>query len=209
MAKKRVRVIPLGGAGEVGRNMWVLECGDEIVLLDCGVMFPEAEMLGVDLVLPDITYLREQKDKIKAVLLTHGHEDHIGALPLVAARYPATPIYASPASIRLMEVMLGDAVRVMARRAADELELPLYDQALVAAALRQLRPLQPGAQALAELPEVAVYAQRAGHIAGAVSLGFEAADGRLVISGDVSATPQRTILGAAVPAINSPPMTIG
>jgi len=73
MAKNRLRVIPLGGSGEVGRNMWVLEYGAEVGVLDCGVMFPEAEMLGVDLVLPDITYLREQKEKIQAILLTHGH----------------------------------------------------------------------------------------------------------------------------------------
>ena len=86
MAKNRLRVIPLGGSGEVGRNMWVLEYGDEILLLDCGVMFPEAEMLGVDLVLPDITYLREQNEKIQAILLTHGHEDHIGAIPAPAGR---------------------------------------------------------------------------------------------------------------------------
>src|SRR4029079_3528686 len=96
MAKNRLRVIPLGGSGEVGRNMWVLEYGEEIVLLDCGVMFPEAEMLGVDLVLPDITYLREQKDKIQAILLTHGHEDHIGALPHLIAHLRVQPIYGTP-----------------------------------------------------------------------------------------------------------------
>ena len=102
MAKNRVRVIPLGGAGEVGRNMWVLEYGDEILLLDCGVMFPEAEMLGVDLVLPDITYLREQKDKIKAILLTHGHEDHIGALPHLIADLGFPPIYGTPLTIGMV-----------------------------------------------------------------------------------------------------------
>jgi ribonuclease J len=102
MAKNRLRVIPLGGTGEVGRNMWVLECGDEIVLLDCGVMFPEAEMLGVDLVLPDITYLREQKDKIKAILLTHGHEDHIGALPHLLADLGFPPIYGTPLTLGMV-----------------------------------------------------------------------------------------------------------
>lgn len=102
MAKNRLRVIPLGGSGEVGRNMWVLEYGEEIVLLDCGVMFPEAEMLGVDLVLPDITYLREQKDKIKAILLTHGHEDHIGAIPHLLADLGFPPIYGTPLTLGMV-----------------------------------------------------------------------------------------------------------
>lgn len=95
MAKNRVRVLSLGGAGEVGRNMWVVEYADEIVLLDCGVMFPEAEMLGVDLVLPDITYLKEKADKIKGLLLTHGHEDHIGGVPHLIADLGFPPIFAT------------------------------------------------------------------------------------------------------------------
>jgi ribonuclease J len=102
MAKNRLRVIPLGGSGEVGRNMWVLEYGDEIVLLDCGVMFPEAEMLGVDLVLPDITYLREQKHKIQAILLTHGHEDHIGAIPHLLADLGFPPIHGTPLTLGMV-----------------------------------------------------------------------------------------------------------
>jgi len=109
MAKNRLRVIPLGGSGEGGRNMWVLECGDEILLLDCGVMFPEAEMLGVDLVLPDITYLREQKDKIKAILLTHGHEDHIGAIPHLIADLGFPPIYGTPLTIGMVTHKLKEA----------------------------------------------------------------------------------------------------
>ncbi len=102
MAKNRIRVIPLGGAGEVGRNMWVLECGDEILLLDCGVMFPEAEMLGVDLVLPDISYVREQKEKIKGILLTHGHEDHIGAVPYLLADLGFPPVYGTPLTLGIV-----------------------------------------------------------------------------------------------------------
>jgi ribonuclease J len=102
MAKNRLRVIPLGGAGEVGRNMWVLECGEEILLLDCGVMFPEAEMLGVDLVLPDITYLQDKKEQIKALLLTHGHEDHIGAVPHLLAQLGFPPIYGTPLTIGMV-----------------------------------------------------------------------------------------------------------
>jgi ribonuclease J len=95
MAKQRVRVLPLGGAGEVGRNMWVVEYGDEILILDCGVMFPDSDMLGVDLVLPDIAYLREKTDNIKGLLLTHGHEDHIGAVPHLLAELGYPPIFAT------------------------------------------------------------------------------------------------------------------
>jgi ribonuclease J len=102
MAKNRLRVIPLGGAGEVGRNMWVLECGEEILLLDCGVMFPEAEMLGVDLVLPDITYLQDKKEQIKAILLTHGHEDHIGAIPHLLPELGFPPIYGTPLTLGMV-----------------------------------------------------------------------------------------------------------
>lgn len=82
--------------------MWVLECGDEILLLDCGVMFPEAEMLGVDLVLPDISYVREQKEKIKGILLTHGHEDHIGAVPYLLADLGFPPVYGTPLTLGIV-----------------------------------------------------------------------------------------------------------
>lgn len=121
MAKNRLRVIPLGGAGEVGRNMWVLEYGEEIVLLDCGVMFPEAEMLGIDLVLPDITYLREQQDKIKAILLTHGHEDHIGAVSHLLADLGFPPIYGTPLTIGMVSGKLKEA------RLLDRADLRRFD----------------------------------------------------------------------------------
>lgn len=190
----------LGGASGVGATCQLVRLGGRTILVDAGVRVDSPDRL------PDLAALDGLS--LDAILVTHAHADHIGALPLVAARNPATPIYASPATIRLMEVMLGDAVRVMARRAADELELPLYDEALVAAVLRRLRPLREGAQTLPEVPGVVVHAARAGHIAGAVSLGFEAQAGRLVISGDVSATPQRTILGAAVPAPRRPDLLV-
>ena len=78
-----MRVLPLGGLGEIGKNMTVVEYDGRIVVVDCGLMFPTTEMLGIDLVLPDFTYLREHADAIEAIVLTHGHEDHIGALPWV------------------------------------------------------------------------------------------------------------------------------
>jgi len=89
-----LRAIPLGGLGEIGRNMMALEYDENIVVIDAGLMFPEEEMLGVDLVLPDVTYLAERKDKVLGFLLTHGHEDHVGALPYILPKVNA-PIYGS------------------------------------------------------------------------------------------------------------------
>lgn len=118
MVKQRLRVIPLGGAGEVGRNMWVVEYGDDIVILDCGVMFPDADMLGVDLVLPDITYLREKTDHIRGILITHGHEDHIGAVPHLIADLGFPPVYGTRLTLgllsnRLREHRLQDKVKTV------------------------------------------------------------------------------------------------
>jgi len=131
MTKQRLRVIPLGGAGEVGRNMWVVEYGEDIVILDCGVMFPEAEMLGVDLVLPDITYLRENLHKVRAIVLTHGHEDHIGSLPYVLPELGFPPVYATPltaglVSHKLKEHRLLEQTKIHRFEAGDELRVGIF-----------------------------------------------------------------------------------
>ncbi|HEU65860.1 MAG TPA: ribonuclease J [Chloroflexi bacterium] len=105
MTTHKLRVIPLGGLGEIGKNMMVLEYGNDIVVIDAGLMFPSEEMLGVDLLIPDISYLVERRKKIRGIVITHGHEDHIGALPYILSRI-APPIYATRFTRELIQVGL-------------------------------------------------------------------------------------------------------
>jgi ribonuclease J len=103
-----LRVVPLGGFGEIGKNLLALEYEREILVIDAGLMFPESDMLGIDLVYPDITYLTERADRIQAIILTHGHEDHIGALPYLL-KYLDVPVYATALTRGLAEVKLKEA----------------------------------------------------------------------------------------------------
>jgi ribonuclease J len=107
VSDKPLRIIPLGGVGEIGKNMFVFEYGDDIVVIDCGLMFPDEEMFGIDLVIPDIAYLRERKDNVRAFLITHAHEDHVGGLPYVLPNFPGVPVYAST----LARGLLGNKIK--------------------------------------------------------------------------------------------------
>lgn len=107
VAKPKLKIIPLGGLSEIGKNMMVLEYEDDIIVVDAGLMFPEEEMLGIDLVIPDINYLLERKGKIRGVVITHGHEDHIGALPYLLPQLNV-PVYATKLTVGLISVKLKE-----------------------------------------------------------------------------------------------------
>ncbi len=107
MPESPLKVIPLGGLGEIGQNMMALEYEDDIVVVDAGILFPGEDTPGIDFAIPDITYLRENRDRVRAILITHGHEDHIGALPFVLAEIDA-PVYSSRLAHGLISVKLRE-----------------------------------------------------------------------------------------------------
>ncbi|MFZ0323823.1 MAG: ribonuclease J [Actinomycetes bacterium] len=108
LAKGGLRVVPLGGLGEVGRNMTVFEHAGRLLIVDCGVLFPEENQPGVDVILPDFTWIRERLDKVEAILLTHGHEDHIGGVPYLLRERPDIPVVASRLTLAFLEAKLKE-----------------------------------------------------------------------------------------------------
>ena len=123
----KIRLIPLGGLGEIGKNMTCIEYDDEIILIDCGIMFPENDMLGIDYIIPDYNYLMDKLDRVKAVLFTHGHEDHVGAVTHLMQDVSA-PIYATPLTAGLVRVKLKNAqllaqTRIHEIQAGDTLQI--------------------------------------------------------------------------------------
>jgi len=107
MSDRKLQVIPLGGLGEFGMNIMALRYGDDIIVIDCGMMFPDAELPGVDIVTPDLTYLIENREHVRALFLTHGHEDHIGAVPYFLAEFDV-PVYGTPFTLALVERRLDE-----------------------------------------------------------------------------------------------------
>ena len=104
---EKLKIIPLGGLNEIGKNMTAIEYGSDIIVIDCGVAFPDEEMLGVDLFIPDTTYLEKNEKKVRAIFLTHGHEDHIGALPYVLKKLNV-PVYGTTLTLGLVETKLAE-----------------------------------------------------------------------------------------------------
>src|SRR6201988_2725113 len=107
MSSSKLQIIPLGGLGEFGMNCLALRWADDIIVIDAGLMFPETELLGVDIVVPDITYLIENKEHVRAIVLTHGHEDHIGGLPWILSEIKV-PVYATEFTLAFVEGKLEE-----------------------------------------------------------------------------------------------------
>ena len=99
--EKKLKLIPLGGMGEIGKNMTLLEYGEDIVVIDCGLAFPDDHMPGIDVVIPDMTYLEENREKLRGFVITHGHEDHIGAMPYALQKFDV-PVYGTDLTVALI-----------------------------------------------------------------------------------------------------------
>ncbi|MBL3592799.1 MAG: ribonuclease J [Synergistaceae bacterium] len=131
-----LRVIPLGGLGQIGKNCTLFEYGEDLVMVDCGLMFPEEDMLGIDFVIPDVSYVEERKDRLRGIVVTHGHEDHIGALSFVLPRLDV-PVYATKLTLGLIRNKLKEAAptyepRFHEIRAGDVVELGAFSFEFIA-----------------------------------------------------------------------------
>jgi ribonuclease J len=157
------RIVPLGGLGEVGKNMTAIEADGSILVVDAGLAFPRDEQLGVDLVLPNMSYLRERRQAIRAVVLTHGHEDHVGALPYLLREVGVPRVYATRLTLGLVKSKLDE-------------------HGLLRAA--ELEEVEPGDRPLEIGPFRLEFVRVAHSIPDAVAIAIESPGGRIVVTGD-------------------------
>ena len=191
----------LGGADEVGASSLLIEIAGRRLLVDAGIRpTPKARWGLAGDQLPDLSHI-ERTGGLDAILVTHAHTDHTGALELVAERYPQAPIYATPVTVELTRVLHRDAQRIMKQRLEEEGELPLYDDIATGRLLAAFVPVD-FKQPLTLAPGLTATFFLAGHIAGAAMIGLASAEGRILISGDISISPQRTVDGARPPAFS-------
>lgn len=197
-----MKITFLGGADEVGASCLLIEIAGRRLLVDAGIRpTPKARWGLAGDQLPDLSQI-EESGGIDAILVTHAHTDHTGALELVTERYPGIPVYATPVTIALTRVLHQDARRIMQMRLEEEGELPLYDEVATAALMEAFTPVAFN-QPLTLAPDLTATFFLAGHIAGAAMIGLASAEGRILISGDISISPQRTVDGARPPAFGA------
>jgi uncharacterized protein len=195
-----MRITFLGGADEVGASSILVETAGRRVLVDCGIRPSPKAHAGLEAdQLPDLSQLESGSGKLDAVLVTHSHTDHTGGLELVLERYPEVPVYATAPTLALTRVLHQDSRRIMQNRLDEEGELPLFDDIAVQRLMSAMIPV-PFKSRLPLADGLAVTFFPAGHIAGAAMIGLESDEGRLLISGDVSISSQRTVDGARPPA---------
>ncbi|CAN5562657.1 ribonuclease J [soil metagenome] len=175
MARPRLRVIPLGGIGEIGKNMMVFEYRGDMIIVDCGTKFPEEEMRGIDLIIPDVTYLVENSHRFRAIVLTHGHEDHIGSLPYVLPqleKIAPVPLYGSPMALAYARGKLEEAG---------------------VAQLADFMPIEPGQKYKIGHHFEAEFVPVTHSIPGAMALALNTPVGKVVHTGDFKLDPTPTV----------------
>ncbi|MBN2387528.1 MAG: MBL fold metallo-hydrolase [Anaerolineales bacterium] len=196
-----MKIIFLGGADEVGASGTLIETAGRRILVDCGIR-PSARARGGSVEadqLPDLSQIESGSGQLDAVLITHAHIDHTGALELVLERYPDVPVYTTAPTLALTRVLHQDSHRIMQSRLEEEGELPIFDEVAVQRLMSAMVPV-PFKTRLSVTDGLAVTFFPAGHIIGAAMIGLESQEGNLLLSGDFSISPQRTVDGARPPA---------
>src|SRR5271157_214055 len=193
-----MKITFLGGAAEVGASSTLIEIAGRRILVDAGIRPSPKSRWGLDGdQLPDLSQI-DSLGGVDAVLITHAHTDHTGALELVTGRFPDTPVYATPPTLALTRILHQDSRRIMQTRLEEEGELPLFDDVAVQHLMSAFMPVSFN-QRLPLGQGLSATFFPAGHIAGASMIGLESSDGRILITGDLSVSPQRTVEGARPP----------